>query len=238
MTIDLFWALLGGSYLLALAVQQRLLATHRKWENIRNSAGLTGAQTARMILEANSMDYVSVVPVPGRLTDHYDPRNRTVALSESVFADQSVAAIAIAAHEVGHAIQDKAGYTYLRARTALAPVARFAARYGIPAAIFGSLLGMPALTDIGVLSFVGAFVFQIITLPVEFDASRRALAELDRLQMIDHEERRGARSMLRAAAMTYVAGAASAAVYVVYLALVVGRFLLGKPPPVPPPRLP
>ncbi|MDJ0941775.1 MAG: zinc metallopeptidase [Woeseiaceae bacterium] len=238
MTVDLFWVLLGASYLLALAVQQQLLATHRKWENIRNSAGLTGVQTAQTILDANSMGDVSVKVVPGRLTDHYDPRDKTVALSESVYANQSVAATAIAAHEVGHAIQHKAGYAYLRARTAMAPVARFAARYGIPAAIFGSLLGMPALTDIGVLSFVGAFAFQIVTLPVEFDASRRALAELDRLQMINHEERRGARSMLRAAAMTYVAGAASAAVYVVYLALVVGRFLLGKPPPVPPPRLP
>lgn len=236
--MDLFWLILGGSWLLSAVVQQRLRATHRHWGGIRNSAGLTGAETAATILAANDMSQVGIEPVLGQLTDHYDPRHKKVALSESVYQQPSVAAMAVAAHETGHAMQDNDRYPFLVFRTALAPLASTAARFGIPAAIFGVFVGMPVLVDIGILSFVAAFVFQLITLPVEFNASRRALAELDRLRLVDDDERKGAQSMLRAAAMTYVAGAAPAALYLVYLIIRAARWLFGKTPPIPPARLP
>ena len=119
-----------------------------------------------------------------------------------------------------------------------APLVNAAARFGIPAAIFGLFLGSPVLIQLGVIGYVGALAFQFLTLPVEFDASKRAIGELDRLQLMTAEEQQGARSMLRAAALTYVAGAASSAIYVLYLALFAGRWLFGKPPLAPPPRLP
>ncbi len=236
--MDLFWLILGGSWLFSLVVQQRLRATHRHWDGIRNAAGLTGAETAARIVQANQLSDVGIAPVRGQLTDHYDPRHKTVALSESVYQHPSVAAMAVAAHETGHALQHHTRYPFLVFRTALAPLASTAARFGIPAAVFGALVGMPVLIDIGILSFVAAFVFQLITLPVEFNASRRAMAELDRLHLLADDERDGARSMLRAAAMTYVASAAPAALYLVYLVIRIARWVLGKTPPLPPPRLP
>ncbi|MFW2405936.1 MAG: zinc metallopeptidase [Gammaproteobacteria bacterium] len=236
--MDIFWVLVGASYLLSFIVQQALHATQRKWGAVPNSAGMTGAGTVVAILEANAMTNVAVQPVRGRLTDHYDPRNQTISLSESVFAQRSVAAMAIAAHETGHSIQDHVGYGFLKFRTALAPVVNAASRFGLPAAILGVFVGIPELVQLGVLGYVGALGFQFLTLPVEFDASKRALAEIDRLHLVTDEERRGVRSVLRAAAMTYVAGAASAAVYILYIAMVAGRFLLRRPPLAPPPRLP
>ena len=236
--MDLFWLILGGSWLLSVAVQNRLHATHRRWGSVRNSAGLSGAETAATILKANNLSHVGIKAVQGRLTDHYDPRHKSVALSESVYQQPSVAAMAVAAHETGHALQHDSRYPFLVFRTALAPVASTAASYGIPAAVFGAIIGLPVLIDIGILSFVAAFLFQLITLPVEFNASRRAMAELDRLNLLNDEERQGARSMLRAAAMTYVASAAPAALYLVYLVVRVARWIFGKTPPLPPPRLP
>ena len=236
--MNLIWLILLASWLLSVAVQNRLHSAHRRWGSIRNSAGLSGAETASKILAANQLTGVGIEPVRGRLTDHYDPRHKTVALSESVYQPASVAAMAVAAHETGHALQHEARYPFLVFRTALAPLASTAASYGIPAAIFGAVIGLPVLIDIGILSFVAAFLFQLITLPVEFNASRRAMAELDRLKLLNDEEREGASSMLRAAAMTYVASAAPAALYLIYLIVRVARWVIGKTPPLPPPRLP
>ena len=236
--MDIFWLILGAGYLLSLVVQNQLRATHQKWGSVRNSANMTGADTARMILDTNDMRQVEVRPVHGSLSDHYDPRDRSIQLSESVFGVQSVAAMAVAAHETGHAIQDKAGYWPLALRTAAAPLVNAAARFGIPAALMGLCVGSPMLIQLGVLGYVAALVFQFLTLPLEFDASKRALEQLDKLQMMTEEETKGARSMLRPAAMTYVAGAASSAAYILYLVLIAGRWVFGKSSPVPPPRLP
>ena len=236
--MDIFWLFLGGSYLLSVSVQQTLHATHRKWGSVRNSANITGAEAANAILDANAMTHVDVSAVPGRLSDHYDPHKKMIALSESVYTVPSVAAMAVAAHETGHAIQDDVGYPFLKLRTTIAPLANAAARFGIPAAVVGVILAMPLLTQLGILGFIGAFAFQLATLPVEFNASKRALEQLDRLRLLNETEKHGARSMLRAAAMTYVAGAASAAVYILYLLLLAGRWILRKPPPIGPPRLP
>lgn len=229
-----FYVIAGIALVFSLLVQARLKSTYRKWGNIRNSAGLTGGQTARAILDANAMRGVPVQAVRGRLSDHYDPRSKTIRLSQGVYGVPSVAALAVAAHESGHAIQDQVDYRPLEARTALAPVANVALRFGLPAAIFGSFLGAPALVQIGVLGYVGALFLQFLTLPVEFNASKRALSQLERLGLLrGQEEEEGARAVLRAAAMTYVASAASAAGYIFYMLLLGGRMLFGKRPPEP-----
>lgn len=236
--MDVFWVILGAGYFASLFVQNRLRSMHRKWGSVRNSANLSGAETAAVVLQANQMPQVAVRPVPGQLSDHYNPGDKSIHLSETVFSVPSVAAMAIAAHEAGHAIQDKVGYWPLSVRSTFAPLVNVAARFGIPAAVFGFFVGSPLLIQIGVIGFIASVVFQILTLPLEFDASKRALTELERLQLLNTAEKKGARSMLRAAAWTYVAGTASSAAYVVYLAVVAGRWIFGKPSPVPPPRLP
>ena len=236
--MDIFWLILGGSYVLALVVQKRLGAAYQKWGSTRNSANMTGAETTSVILQANDMRQIQVLPVQGNLTDHYNPRDKTIQLSDTVFDVPSVAAMAIAAHETGHAIQDKVGYWPLKIRTTAAPLVNAAARYGVPAALVGLFIGAPLLVQLGAIGYIGALIFQFLTLPVEFDASKRALKQLNQLGLLNDEEKKSARSILRAAAMTYVAGAASSAAYLVYMVMIGARWVLRKPPPVPPPRLP
>lgn len=229
-----FYVIAGFAWLFSLLVRAQLKSTYRKWGNVRNSAGITGGRAARTILDANAMRGVPVEATRGKLTDHYDPRSKTLRLSEGVYGVPSVAAMAIAAHEAGHAIQDRVDYRPLELRSALAPVANVALRFGIPAAIFGSLMDAPALVQIGLLGYVGALLLQFLTLPVEFNASKRAMLQLDRLQLLSgEEEEEAARSVLRAAAMTYVAGAASAAGYIFYLLLLGGQMLFRRRPPAP-----
>ena len=236
--MNILWYILGAAYLLSITVQNRLRANYKKWGAIRNSANMTGAETARVILDANDLRRVEIRSVQGKLSDHYDPRDQSIRLSESVFNVPSVAAMAVAAHETGHAIQHAANYTPLKIRTAMTPVVNTAASYGIPAAIFGLFMGAPLLTLIGAIAYVVALAFQFITLPIEFNASKRALAQLERLQLLNAAEKQGARSMLRAATMTYVAGVASSAAYVLYLVLLVGKLIFKTPAPLRPPRLP
>jgi hypothetical protein len=220
-----FYLIAGAALLFSMLVQGTLKRTYGTWSRVANSAGLEGGRIARTILDANQMRPVPVEAVAGRLSDHYDPRSKAVRLSPAVYGVPSVSAMAIAAHESGHAIQDHVDYGPLELRTGLAPVAAVGARFGIPAAILGSFTGIPILVPIGVLAYVGALLLQFLTLPVEFDASRRALSELDRLGLMGEEEREGARKVLRAAAMTYVAGTATAAGYIFYILLVGGRYL-------------
>jgi Zn-dependent membrane protease YugP len=229
-----FYLIVGAVYLFSLIVQGTLKRTYARWSGVRNSAGLPGSQVAHQILDANDMRRVRVEAVTGKLSDHYDPRTRVIRLSQPIYAIPSVAALAISAHESGHALQDHQGYGPLKFRTAMAPIASLGSRFGIPALIAGSLFGSQLLVLVGVVAYVGALLLQFLTLPVEFNASRRALAQLKSLQLMDEEETEGATKVLRAAAMTYVAGVASAAGYIVYLVLVGGRMLLKKPPVVPP----
>jgi Zn-dependent membrane protease YugP len=232
-----FYLVVGAAFLFSLIVQGVLKRTYARWSRVRNSKNLPGSQVARTILDANDMRRVEVEQVQGKLSDHYDPRSKVIRLSQPIYAVPSVAALAISAHESGHAIQDHEGYGALKFRTAAAPIASFAARFGIPALIAGSLFDSTWLVQAGMLAYVGALAMQFVTLPVEFNASRRALAQLEELQLMSDQEREGAQQMLRAAAMTYVAGVASAAGYIVYLVLALGRTLLRgpKPPPTLPP---
>ncbi|CAB5143833.1 Putative membrane protease YugP [Olavius algarvensis associated proteobacterium Delta 3] len=238
----LYYVIAGAVYFFALAVQRKLKSTYSRWSGVRNQANMTGAQTAQAILQANRMGRVKVGQKPGKLTDHYNPRDKTIGLSEQIYGVPSVAAMAIAAHESGHAIQDEVDYRPLEIRTFLAPIASAGAKFGLPAAIFGSFLGSPLLLQAGVLAYGGALMLQFLTLPVELNASKRAMGQLEKLGLMDDQEKKGVKEVLRAAAMTYVAGAASSAGYIIYIAIIAGRWIFRLPPlakpPLKPPPLP
>ncbi|MCR5771838.1 MAG: zinc metallopeptidase [Butyrivibrio sp.] len=194
---------------LSIVASLNVKASYSKYAKVANMRGITGAEAARRILEANNVMGVSVQHVSGELTDHYDPRTQTVNLSDSVYNSTSVAALGVAAHECGHVMQHETGYTPLKIRTALVPAANIGSRFGIYIVFFGIILALEPLTTIGIWVFSLAVLFQIVTLPVEFDASRRALVMLEGYGMMGHEEVTGARKVLTAAALTYVAAAAS-----------------------------
>jgi uncharacterized protein len=202
---------------LTLGVQFYLRNTYGRWSKVANTSGLTGAETARTILDANGLHDVRIEPVRGMLSDHYDPRTRTVRLSEEHFSRASVAGAAVAAHEVGHAIQHARAYAPLQWRSALVPVANIGGNFA-PLLImfgffsFGSAFGQN-LVLWGIILFGLAVLFQLITLPVEFDASNRAKAEMQRLGIATTGDISGSRQVLNAAALTYVAAAASSVAY-------------------------
>jgi len=209
--------------LITLIASWRMKATFAKYERVASQSGLTGREVAERILRANGIYDVSVRPVSGRLTDHYDPRDKTVSLSEVIYGSTSVAAIAVAAHECGHAIQDNVGYVPLNLRSAFVPVANWGSRLSWPLIFVGFLLGYGNISNIliqiGIAMFLLAVIFQIITLPVEFDASRRALIELENNEILLDKEDKSARKVLFAAAMTYVAAAAAGVLQMLRLML-------------------
>lgn len=206
------------AFAVSMLVQGWLRSTYGTWMKRANAAGLSGRDAALAILEANGVHDVKVEMVRGMLTDHYDPTSKTVRLSEGNFGRASVAGMAVAAHEVGHALQHDRGYAPLKVRTALLPVASIGSQWGPMLAIIGLMLtgGPNFLFTLGVWLFAGAVLFHLVTLPIEFDASRRALAQLDRLGLVTPQDAGGARSVLTAAAMTYVAAAATAITYLIY----------------------
>ena len=206
-------------FVVSLAISGWLRSTYSKWSKVPNAAGLTGAEVARAILNSNGIDNVRVEAVPGQLSDHYDPRSRVVRLSQDNYSRPSVAGMAVAAHEVGHAIQHARAYSPLQWRSALAPVANIGSQFGIYAAMFGLILGATGLLQVGIILFSAAVLFQVITLPVEFNASSRALAQLNTLGIVTPKDQGGARRVLTAAAMTYVAAAATSIAYLVYFIL-------------------
>jgi len=197
-------------------VQLYLRNTYGRWQAAPTVSGLTGAQTARAILDANGLSQVTIEEVPGQLTDHYDPGKGVVRLSPVNYRGTSVAAHAVAAHEVGHAIQHAQAYAPLRFRTALVPAANIGARFAPWVIILGAMLGAMGMIQIGIVLFGLAVLFQIVTLPVEYDASRRAGLELSRLGLATSGEVAGTRQVLNAAALTYVAAAASSVMYLLY----------------------
>jgi Zn-dependent membrane protease YugP len=207
--------------------QHRVKATYEKYAEIQSSLGMTGAQVAKTILQRMGIHDVTVEQVEGQLTDHYDPSAKAVRLSESVYASSSLAAAAIAAHECGHVLQDVRGYQFMNIRASLVPVANIGANFGpmmVMAGLFlGSLGGLSTVfINLGIILFAGAILFHIVTLPVEFDASSRALRLINDLGILQGDENRGARSVLNAAAWTYVATAIYAALQLVQLLLMRG----------------
>jgi uncharacterized protein len=201
---------------LTIGVQFWLRNTYARYERVANASGLTGAQTARALLDANGLRDVRIEAVPGNLTDHYDPSSRTVRLSEAHFRIPSVAGAAVAAHEVGHALQHAQAYAPLQIRAALVPVANIGSNFGPWIVIGGFLLGAMGLVQIGIALFAAAVVFQLVTLPVEFDASRRAITQMQRLGLATNADVGGSRAVLNAAAMTYVAAAAASVAYLLH----------------------
>lgn len=204
------------AFVVSLAISGWLRATYNRWSKVQNASGLTGAEIAQAILRANNITNVKVESVPGQLSDHYDPTKRVVRLSEGIYGRASVAGMAVAAHEVGHAIQHARAYSPLQWRSALAPVANIGSQFGIYAAMIGLFLGATGLLNIGIILFSAAVVFQVITLPVEFNASHRALVQLNQLGLVTQQDSKGARRVLSAAAMTYVAAAATSIAYLLY----------------------
>lgn len=229
----LFYLIAGVTWLFSAFVKRKLTTAYGKWGQVRNSVGGTGAQVAFTVLDANDLRQVQLQPAPGELSDHYDPRTKVIRLSEPVYGVESVAAMAIAAHETGHAIQDKVGYRPFKVRSSLVPLATLGARFGLPAAMMGFMFGAPLFIQIGVLTYLGALIFQFATLPVEFNASKRARNQLDDLKLVDETDKQGVKEMLSAAALTYVAGVASSAGYIFFLAIIAGKWLFRRPPVAP-----
>jgi uncharacterized protein len=206
--------------LIPLWAQFRVKGTYNKYSKVASSSRMTGAEVARKILDENGLYNVGVEETRGFLSDHYDPRSKVVRLSSQNFFGHSVAAAAIAAHEVGHAIQDSQDYTFLRFRHALVPVASLGSNFSwilIMIGIFANLSGMLLL---GILFMAAAVVFQVITLPVEFNASNRAMDQVVAAGIIRNDEERETKKVLNAAALTYVAAAAVAVLELVRLVLI------------------
>ncbi|MDZ4804403.1 MAG: zinc metallopeptidase [Candidatus Eisenbacteria bacterium] len=206
----------------AMWAQYKVRSTYEKWSRVPSSRGETGEAIARSILSRNALPNVTVGPVPGTLSDHYDPRAKTVNLSEGIYHSKSVAALSVAAHECGHAMQDKEGYSPLQFRSAIVPVAGFSSMAAFPLFFVGFLFGQGSLAflmDLGIILFGAALAFHVITLPVEFNASSRAMAQLENGGYLSAGEIEGAREVLNAAALTYVAATAMAALQLIRMVL-------------------
>lgn len=226
--IDLFYLIIGVGFVLSLLVQGWLKSTYAHWSQVRNSLNVPGARVAEAVLRRNELHQCRLELQPGNLTDHYDPRTKTVSLSQRIYTEPSVASAAIAAHECGHAMQDKSAYGPLRWRAAMMPIAAFGAQYGPWAAMGGWTIGSSTLVQIGFISFAASLVFQLLSLPIEFDASRRAKRQLELIGFTTQQDIEGAKKVLRAAALTYVAGSATAMGHLLLLASIAGRGLLRR----------
>lgn len=179
-----------------------------KYSRVRSLAGYTGDEAARRILMIHSLGAVTIRPIAGSMTDHYNPLAKEVALSQTVYGQNTISAISVAAHEVGHALQDANGYAFLRLRHKVYPVTSFASKWSIPMIVGGILIGMTSFTTLGIVLFSITTLFALLTLPVEFNASTRAMKALRTSGVLSEEELEGAREVLNAAALTYVAAAA------------------------------
>ncbi len=214
--------------LLTLYAQSKVNSAYAKFAQVANRRGITGAQAARMILDANGMSEVAITVVKGKLSDHYDPRRRVMRLSNQVYHEPSVASVAIAAHEAGHAIQHSVGYSPLQIRNTIVPVVNLCSNLAWPILMVGLMMGHSVMGDmvfnLGVLMFSSALVFQLITLPVEFNASRRALEQMEAMGIVvDEKESAGAKKVLSAAALTYVAAMAMAVANLIRILAMRGR---------------
>lgn len=216
----MYYSLILLSVIITLGAQIYVNSTYKKTRKIKNKKGITGAEVARTILDKNGLSNVNVVSTKGTLSDHYDPKSKVVRLSQDVYNSPSVASISVAAHECGHAIQDKNGYIFMRIRSALVPVVNFSSYAGYIAIMIGALFSLIDLIWIGIILECAILVFQLITLPVEFDASSRSLKEIKKMNILDQTEYKKGKSMLTAAAMTYVASVATTLLEILRLVLV------------------
>jgi len=212
---DMSYILLLPAIIFTMYAQAKVQGNFKKYSQVRAMRGLTGAQAARRMLDASGLQDVAIEQIHGSLTDHYDPRDRVLRLSQTVYGVSSVAAVSVACHEAGHAIQHAEEYTPLLMRNNIVPVVNFASQLSWPLIVVGIILGASSgigdtLFMVGVIAFLAVILFHAITLPVEFNASSRAMSHMESLGLIMDDEQRGARKVLNAAAMTYVASLAMA----------------------------
>ena len=222
----LFWdptfILLIPCIILALYAQSKVKRTYAKFSQVRSAAGISGAETARRLLRENGIVDVAVEEVGGVLSDHYDPRDKVVRLSSDIYRGHHLAGLAVAAHEVGHAAQHASGYFALNVRHSFLPVANIGSWAAFPLFMIGFFFQTPALMDLGILFYAAVLAFQVVTLPVEFNASSRAMAQLVNGRYLAAEEGVLARKVLNAAALTYVAATATALMHLVRLLILRG----------------
>jgi uncharacterized protein len=220
MSTTVVWLLcLGLPLALGLWAQMKVKRTFAKWSKVPVRNGMTGAQAAAEVIRASGLPDVEIRPSAGQLSDHYDPRSRTLNLSPDVGGASTVAALGVAAHEAGHAIQDARGYVPMRVRQTVVPVASIGSSFAFPLIFLGFILGSFGLVNVGLALFTAIVLFQLVTLPVEFDASRRALVALREGGLLATDELDGAKQVLSAAAWTYVAAFVAAAAQLVYFFL-------------------
>ena len=200
-----YWMILVPAMLIALLAQINVSSTFNRYSQVRSARGFTGAQAAEAVLRAHGVYDVRIERVAGRLSDHYDPRSNVIRLSDAVYNSSSIASVGVAAHEAGHAVQYAQGYAPIKLRTAIIPVCNIGSQLSIILIILGLFLYSQPLFGLGVILFSLAVLGQIVTLPVEFNASRRAIVSLRDTHLLDENELRGAKKVLGAAAMTYVA---------------------------------
>ncbi len=191
--------------IIAMIAQSRVTSTFSKYSKVINHRGITGAQVAQKILDLYGIYDVAIERVSGNLTDHFDPRTKVIRLSDGVYSSTSVAALGVAAHETGHAIQHNKGYLPIKMRNAVLPVANLGSTLAFPLVILGIIMSFDTLINFGIILFSAVVLFQIVTLPVEFNASRRAVAVMEEQYILTDDELKGAKNVLSAAAMTYVA---------------------------------
>lgn len=219
---DFSYLLLIPALLFGIWAQARVKSAYTKYSQVRNMRGYTGADTARMILEQNGIYDVRVQHISGSLTDNYNPVNKTLNLSDGVYDSATVAAVGIAAHEAGHAVQHAAGYFPIKIREAIIPVTKIGSWLYWPVILAGLLFSSQNLIDVGILLFSLIAVFQLVTLPVEFNASNRAIATIEKNEVLLGQELSGAKSVLKAAALTYVAALVSSLAQVLRLVILFG----------------
>ncbi len=217
--ITLNYLIIFISILITTLSQIFISLAYSKYKKILNNKDLSGYDVARKILDSNNLDNIMILETRGNLTDHYDPQRKVIKLSTDIYHGSSIAGAAVAAHECGHAIQDKTKYTPMRIRSVLVPFVNICTRIGYLAIVIGIIFSY-TLIEVGIVLLLSMLVFQLITLPVEFNASHRAIKELERLNIIDEEEKSSAKNMLIAAAFTYVASVLSTLLEILRYALI------------------
>jgi len=222
--IDPTWILIIAALIISIAAQVKVSGTYKKYAKIKSAKGVTGAQFAREMLSKNNVNGVDIVPIKGELTDHFDPRNNTVSLSNDIYSESSIASVAIAAHECGHVLQKFTDYKPMKIRAAIVPVTNVCSQ----ASFFLILIGIffaqfSLLVTVGAWVYFAVVIFQVVTLPVEFNASSRALKNIEATGVLTYEEQAGAKQVLSAAAMTYVAAMLASFLSFLRLLLIANR---------------
>lgn len=221
--MEYYYLIFFVSIVITLVAQILVNSRYSKYSKVPNQIGMTGGNVARNILDENGLQDIAVVPVRGKLTDNYNPSTRTVNLSEDIFYGSTVASMSVAAHECGHAIQHKEGYSFMKIRSALVPVVNAASTLAYFSIFVGFIFGYLGMLEIGIVVQFVTLLFELVTLPVEFNASSRALKQLDGFHMFEQEEVAGSKKMLSAAAMTYVAALLTTLLNLLRLLLLANR---------------